>query len=287
MYWMPSYYLNDFLRYSKLYETTYQFTVPPVWLDIANSDAVTDEFVTLKVGLTGSAPMGAGLMERVVRKLGGGEGRWSQTYGTTETTGSHCGTGWGEVDVSGSVSGLIAGMEARLVDDEDGDVREGERGEVVLRGKSVMMGYFENERATREAFLDGMWYRTGDVGVWRDGKLWVVDRKKELIKYKAMQVAPAELEAMLISHDGIVDAAVIGVWDERLQTEVPRAYVVAKRGDAPSAGEIMAFIKDNMATHKQLRGGVIFLDEIPKSASGKILRKTLRELAKKETKARL
>ena len=287
MYWMPSYNLKDFLKYSKLYETTYQFTVPPVWLDIANSDVVTDELKSLKVGLTGSAPMGGGLMERVRRKLGGGEGRWSQTYGTTETTGSHCGTAWGEVDVSGSVGGLIAGMEARLVDDEDGDVREGERGEVVLRGKSVMMGYFEDERATREAFLDGIWYRTGDIGVWRDGKLWVVDRKKELIKYKAMQVAPAELEAMLISHDRIVDAAVIGVWDERLQTEVPRAYVVARRGDVPSAEEIKAFIKDNMATHKQLRGGVIFLDEIPKSASGKILRKTLRELAKEEIKAKL
>ena len=284
---MPSYNLGDFLRYCKLYETTYQFTVPPVWLDIANSDDVADELASLRVGLTGSAPMGSRLMERVRTKLGGGEGRWSQTYGTTETCGSHCGTGWGEVDVSGSVGGLIAGMEARLVDDEDEDVREGERGEVVLRGKSVMMGYFKDERATREAFLDGMWYRTGDVGVWRDGKLWVVDRKKELIKYKAMQVAPAELEAMLISHDGIVDAAVIGVWDERLQTEVPRAYVVAKRDGVPSAEEVKAFIKDNMATHKQLRGGVVFIDEIPKSASGKILRKTLRELAKEGIKARL
>ena len=116
------------MRYSKLYETTYQFTVPPVWLDVANSDVVTDELKSLKVGLTGSAPMGGGLMERVRRKLGGGEGRWSQTYGTTETCGSHCGTGWGEVDVSGSVGGLIAGMEARLVDDEDGDVREGRGG---------------------------------------------------------------------------------------------------------------------------------------------------------------
>ena len=277
----------DFLKYNKLYETTYQFTVPPVWLDIANSDAVTDEFANLCVGLTGSAPMGRGLMERVRRKLGGGEGKWSQTYGTTETCGSHCGTGWGEVDVSGSVGGLIAGMEARLVDEEDRDVNVGERGEVMLRGKSVMMRYFENEEATQEAFLEGQWYRTGDVGVWRDGKLWVVDRKKELIKYKAMQVAPAELEAMLISHEKVVDAAVIGVWDERLQTEVPRAYVVAKRGDVPSAEEIKGFIKDNMATHKQLRGGVVFPDEIPKSASGKILRKTLRELAKEEIKARL
>ena len=110
----------------------------------------------------------------------------------------------------------------------------------------------------------------------------IVDRKKELIKYKGNQVAPAELEALLISHSKINDAAVIGIQDDSQATEVPRAYVVKTPDTEVTAKEVADFVKENLASHKQLRGGVVFVDEIPKSPSGKILRREIRESAKKE-----
>ena len=116
----------------------------------------------------------------------------------------------------------------------------------------------------------------------RSPPLDIVDRKKELIKYKGNQVAPAELEALLISHPKINDAAVIGIQDDSQATEMPRAYVVKKADTKVTAKEVADFVKENLAGHKQLRGGVVFVDEIPKSASGKILRREIRESAKKE-----
>ena len=119
----------------------------------------------------------------------------------------------------------------------------------------------------------------------------IVDRKKELIKYKGLQVAPAELEAVLVSHERLLDAAVVGVWSRESETEVPRAYVVPKAGEKLTEEEVKRYVKMNLSQHKQLRGGVVFVESIPKSASGKILRKELRERAKeemtKEVKAKL
>jgi acyl-CoA synthetase (AMP-forming)/AMP-acid ligase II len=122
--------------------------------------------------------------------------------------------------------------------------------------------------------------------MWKNGLVYIVDRKKELIKYKGTGVAPAELEALLISHPKVNDAAVIGVPDPtESSNEVPRAYIVAKPGTKVSADEVKAFVKENLASYKQLRGGVLFVDEIPKSPSGKILRKDLRERAAEDAKA--
>lgn len=169
-------------------------------------------------------------------------------------------------------------MKFRIVDEDNRDVEEGKPGEVLVKGPVVTKGYYKNPKATKEAFVDG-WFKTGDIAEIRNGMIYIVDRKKELIKYKGLQVAPAELEALLLSHELIADAAVIGVEGEG--TEVPRAYVVADRKKI-SEEQIKDFIKKNAAGYKQLRGGVIFIDAIPKSPAGKILRKDLRELAKKE-----
>ena len=199
--------------------------------------------------------------------------------------------------------------EFRLVDDDDKDVPPGTPGEILVCGPIVSQGYSNNALATRASFTsskggneDGgedIWYHTGDVGVVRNDLVYIVDRKKELIKYKGLQVAPAELEALLVSHPKIADAAVIGVDSEKWQTEVPMAFVVSnstqsmaedvkeeEKAEGVSAAEIVAFVRENLAQHKQLRGGVVFVDEIPKSPSGKILRKDLRaravELARSE-----
>jgi 4-coumarate--CoA ligase len=141
----------------------------------------------------------------------------------------------------------------------------------------VTRGYYGNPQATKDAFVDG-WFCTGDIAIWKNGMPYIVDRKKELIKYKGLQVAPAELEALLLTHPKIFDAAVIGI--NTPSTEAPRAYVVTA-GDITEQ-EIKDFVKKNAADYKQLRGGVVFLEAIPKSPSGKILRKDLREMANKE-----
>jgi 4-coumarate--CoA ligase len=174
----------------------------------------------------------------------------------------------------------------RLVDDDGKDVEPGNPGECIVKGPVVTKGYYDNPQATADAFVDG-WFYTGDIAVLRDGMFYIIDRKKELIKYKGMQVAPAELEALLISHDQILDAAVIGVdgTDESEGTEVPRAYVVTD--GKITEQQIKDHVKNNAASHKQIRGGVKFMDVIPKSASGKILRKDLRDLAKREKGAKL
>jgi len=154
-----------------------------------------------------------------------------------------------------------------------------------MQGPMVTKGYWRNPESTKATFTrDGKWFKTGDIGIARNGMFYIVDRKKELIKYKGLQVAPAELEALLLSHGQILDAAVIGVPDPSGSgNELPRAYVVADK-DKIGEAEIKEYVKKNLAQHKQLRGGCLFLDAIPKSPSGKILRRELRELAKREAK---
>lgn len=168
------------------------------------------------------------------------------------------------------------------MDDDDKDVEPGQEGEILVQGPVIFRGYHNNPAASKESF-DGSWFRTGDVAIFKNELIYIVDRKKELIKYKALQVAPAELEALLLSHPDILDVAVIGVEGEG--TELPRAYVVADKNKI-NEEMIKAWVKERVAGYKQLRGGVLFIDTIPKSPSGKILRKDLRVMAKKERESR-
>jgi 4-coumarate--CoA ligase len=295
VYWMPKFDFTKFLEYNKKYQITTFFTVPPVYLLIAKSPQVTDQFKSLRHSITGAAPMGPELTALAEAKLGS---TISQTWGLSETTGSVTAALWDEHDATGSVSPLMPNTSMRITDDDDNDVEEGKPGELLMKGPMVTNGYWRNEQATKESFTSDGWFKTGDIGERRNGMFYVVDRKKvgstidigwfsadkkqELIKYKGLQVAPAELEALLLSHDQIRDAAVIGISaPDGSGNELPRAYVVSKMPEQ----EIKDFVKANFAQHKQLRGGVIYLDVIPKSASGKILRRELREMAKKEAKA--
>ena len=153
-----------------------------------------------------------------------------------------------------------------------------EDGEVWVRGPQVMTGYLNNEAATTSTIDDDGWLHTGDIGhVDADGHLYIVDRLKELIKYKGFQVAPAELEALLLTHPQVADAAVIGLPDDDAG-EIPAAFVVLKHGQAATTEDIQAFVAEQVASYKQIRK-VTFVDAIPKSASGKILRRVLRDQA--------
>lgn len=161
------------------------------------------------------------------------------------------------------------------------------RGELWVRAPNVMKGYWRNPEATEATKTPDGWLRTGDIAyVDENGKFFIVDRKKELIKVKGNQVAPAELEALLLDHPAIADAAVIGLQTED-GDETPRAYVVLQP-DAKSQNvlkeDIVKFVEMRVSRHKRITGGVVYLDAIPKNPSGKILRKWLREKAKEETR---
>ncbi|TVY38185.1 putative acyl-coenzyme A synthetase, partial [Lachnellula subtilissima] len=279
VYWMPKFDFARFLEYNKKFRITFFFTVPPIYLLIAKMSIVTDQFDALEVAVSGAAPLGKELQKAASKKLGKGKCPISQTWGLSETTGSATVMPWDQTDDTGSVSPIMPNMSFRFVDDDGKDVEEGQPGEILVKGPVVTRGYYGNPQATKDAFIDG-WFCTGDIGIWKNGLPYIVDRKKELIKYKGIQVAPAELEALLLTHPSILDAAVIGVPTEA--TEVPRAYVVMGGGVSVSEEQIMDFVKGKVADFKRLRGGVKFLDAIPKSPSGKILRRELRELVARE-----
>ena len=208
--------------------------------------------------------------------------------------------GWDSRDVSlsSSVGELNANCEAMIMA-EDGSTEvtargPDARGELWVRGPNIMKGYWNKPDATKETLTPDGWLKTGDIAyVDAEAKFYIVDRKKELIKVKGNQVAPAELEGLLLEHPSIADAAVIGVPTPD-GDESPRAYVVLQADEisrATTPEEIAAFMAKNVARHKRLTGGVYFADAIPKNPSGKILRRLLRDQAKaeelKKTGARL
>jgi acyl-CoA synthetase (AMP-forming)/AMP-acid ligase II len=151
-----------------------------------------------------------------------------------------------------------------------------------IRGPTVFKGYHDNPSASAEALTPDGFFKTGDIA-YEDaaGNLFITDRVKELIKYKGSQVAPAELEGIILSHPHVDDVAVIGIYAKRIETEVPMAFIVAKQGvtkDEKTAKEIVEWVAGKTARTKWLRGGVVWMEQIPKSASGKILRRVLKEL---------
>ena len=153
-------------------------------------------------------------------------------------------------------------------------------GELWIKGPNVFVGYLNNPEATKNALSHDGYFKTGDVGYQdSDGNFYITDRVKELIKYKGFQVAPAELEGLLASNPIIDDVAVIGVYDPSQATEIPRAYVVLQSGIEPSKqteADIVKWLENKVSNPKRLRGGVRFINAIPKSASGKILRRLLK-----------
>ena len=268
---LPRFELEPFLQILQDWPVALVHVVPPVVLALAKHPAVDRyDLSGVRWLFSGAAPLGAELTEAVHARLGV---TIRQGYGMTEaspathlTPSDAARPGW--------IGPLLPATECRLVDPETGlDVGPGGRGEVWVRGPQVMQGYLNNPEATaRTVDADG-WLHTGDIGeVDADGWLAVVDRLKELIKYKGYQVAPAELEALLLKHPAIADAAVVPQPDDEAG-EVPKAFVV-RRGELDEAA-VMAFVAEHVAAYKRVRS-VVFVDTIPKSASGKILRRLLR-----------
>ena len=273
---MPKFDLPEFLRVISEHRIGYVYIAPPVAVALAKHPIVDQyDLSCIDVIFSGAAPLDAELGHAVEKRLGC---RVLQGYGMTELSPVSHAMPEDQPDIDlNSVGVPIPNVECKLMDPESGEeVGPGGRGELWVKGPNVMSGYLNNPEATA-ATLDADGYlHTGDVAmVTEDGVFTIVDRVKELIKYKGYQVPPAELEALLLTHDGIADAAVIGIKDDEGE-EVPKAFVVRQEsGSGLSADDVMAFVSERIAPHKKVRA-VEFIDQIPKSASGKILRKDLR-----------
>ena len=281
---MPKFDLVEFLRIIQEYKCTYLFIAPPIAVALAKHPLVDSyDLSSVRAILSGAAPFDTALAHAVAVRLGT---RVRQGYGMTEMSPvSHVIPPERHDIPLGSVGVPIANIECKIVDvvtgeeveppDADRNHGMSEPGELLVRGPNVMLGYLGRDDATRETLDADGFLHTGDIAtIDSHGVFWIVDRLKELIKYKGYQVAPAELEALLLTHPEIVDAAVIGALDEEGQ-EVPKAFVVLLQDSELDAAGVMSFVAEHVAPHKKVRQ-VAFIDAVPKSSSGKILRKDLR-----------
>jgi acyl-CoA synthetase (AMP-forming)/AMP-acid ligase II len=271
---MPRFDLEQFLTVMQDRRVTRAFLVPPIELAMAKHPLV-DRFdlSALPLIVSGAAPLSADLEEACGKRLGC---VIQQGYGLTEASPVLTAHPGEEARIRhGSVGQLLPATEAKTVDVASGEeLARNQTGELCFRGPQVMPGYLNRPAETAEMLDADGWLHTGDIGyVDDDGYVYIVDRVKELIKYKGMQDAPAELEAVLVSHPAISDAAVVRIPDDEAG-EVPKAFVVTAAD--LSAQEVMDFVASRVAPYKKVRA-VEFVDEIPKALSGKILRRVLME----------
>lgn len=268
---MPKFDLEVFLRAHCEHQLEFTYVAPPMAVALAKHPLVDPAlFKSSRVILSGAAPLDTETARAVERRLGVDV---IQGFGMTEASPVTHTTIIGKVD-PGAIGLALPNTEFRVVDIETlEDLPQGETGEMLIRGPQVMQGYLNNEEATRETLVDG-WLRTGDVArIDENGHTFIVDRAKEVIKYKGYQVPPAELEALLLTHDAIADAGVVGVDKDGL--EIPRAFIVLQKGAELTEQEVIDWVAERVTPYKKVRA-VEFIDEIPKNPSGKILRKDLR-----------
>jgi acyl-CoA synthetase (AMP-forming)/AMP-acid ligase II len=271
---MRRFVIEDFLAAIERYRISRVYAAPPIILALAKEPCVADaDLSSVRSLFSGAAPLDPALAELCARRVGC---RVTQGYGLTETSPATHLTPDDADDVpTGSVGFALPNTDCKIVDVASGrSVRVGEAGELWIRGPQVMLGYHKDPVATA-ATIDGDGFlHTGDVAKMDDcGHYFIVDRLKELIKVKGFQVPPAELEAILLTHDDVVDAAVIGLPDADAG-EAPMAFVVVRR--AVAAEELEEFVASRVAWYKRIRR-IEFTDSIPKSPSGKILRRQLRD----------
>ncbi|EAU39152.1 conserved hypothetical protein [Aspergillus terreus NIH2624] len=303
VYIMPKFDFIKMLEYTEKFRITDYILVPPVVVALAKHPAVKSgkyDLSSVEVIGSGAAPLGREVCEEVEALWEPGRINIKQGWGMTETTCSLLGWDPTHKSVSASVGELNANCEAKIMA-EDGVTELGlnQRGELWVRGQNVMKGYWRNPQATQETKTPDGWLKTGDIAGPEEGivvmlgrnrrhrsltrfaEWWLIVMTQELIKVKGNQVAPAELEALLLEHPAVADAAVIGIPVD--DDERPRAYIVLKPGQSATAEDIVEFVSGKVSPIKRITGGVVFLEAIPKNPSGKILRKVLRDRAKEET----
>jgi acyl-CoA synthetase (AMP-forming)/AMP-acid ligase II len=270
---LPRFELETYLQLAEKHGATLLHCVPPIVLALTKHPSVAGyDLSQVRAIFSGAAPLGDELSDACRARF---NCQMWQGYGLTETSPVALSTP-PDAAKPGSVGVAAPNTEICLVDTETGAVvtAPGQRGEVWIRGPQVMQGYLNRPDATALTIDADGWLYSGDIGYAdAEGHFFIVDRVKELIKYKGFQVPPAELEALLLTHPAVADAAVIPQPDEEAG-EVPKAFIVPKAD--VTAAELMAFVAERVAPHKKLRA-LEFIDQIPKNASGKILRRVLRE----------
>ena len=272
---MPRFELESFLKLVQEYKTPRIWAVPPVAIALSKHPLVDEyDLSAVEYVFSAAAPADEALMNAIRDRIGA---KGVQAYGMTELSPiSHMAPA--ENASSGAVGVAVPNTECRIVDPETGkDCGEAEEGELWIRGPQVMKGYLNNPQATAATITDDGWLRTGDLAaIDANGELWIRDRLKELIKFKGFQVAPAEVEAVLLTCPGVGDCAVLAAQDEEAG-EVPVAYVVQAPGADITADDILASIEGRLVSYKVPRA-ITFIDAIPKTASGKILRRELKKM---------
>ncbi|KAJ7750426.1 phenylacetyl-CoA ligase [Mycena maculata] len=281
----PKFNFEKFLANIERYRITHLTLVPPQAVLLCKHPIVKRyDLSSVRYCIVAAAPLSATLTQELLQVLPNVQ--LGQGYGLTET----CGTVGmfpltQKVGTLGSGGQLLPGTFAKVVKPDGTLAKESEAGELYIKGGQVALGYYDNEKATQETFIGG-WLKTGDQVFFRDKDIFVIERIKELIKVKGLQVAPAELEGHLLTHPSVVDAAVVGIPDE-YSGELPMAFIVLQPELAAAvekntlfAGEIRSSIfkhvQDVKSKHKWLTGGIQFTESIPRNPSGKILRRLLR-----------
>ncbi|CAM1510083.1 Fc.00g004180.m01.CDS01 [Cosmosporella sp. VM-42] len=281
IYIMAEFRYEDFLFVIGKHRITSLQIAPPILVMLSKRPETSRyDISSVKDVLCGAAPLSRELQNDCQKRF---QMQINQGWGMTEVTCGALHVPGGIKDDTGSVGQLDPNCECKLVDDDGKEVELGKPGEMYVRGPNVCMKYWRNEEATKESIDSEGWLKTGDIAVCnKEGFFWIVDRKKELIKVNALQVAPAELEATLLENEHVADAAVVGITLKG--DEWPRAYVViqATSKGKVSSEDIQKWIAQRVAKHKRLVGGVVFIDEVPKLASGKIQRKTMKDWAKRD-----
>ncbi|KAK9872491.1 hypothetical protein WA026_017958 [Henosepilachna vigintioctopunctata] len=268
-----------FLQSIQDYKLTRLFLPPAIVVFMAKSALVLQyDLSSIKETLCGAAPLKKSTEEELKRRLNVEELR--QGYGMTETSFAVTINGLGvHSSKPGSAGKVVPYTRIGIRDLNTGEFAgPNTLGEICIKGELVMKGYCGDPEATKNAFSDDGWLLTGDVGYYdEDGDFYITDRLKELIKYKGFQVPPAEIEALLLTHPDIIDCGVVGIEDPRAG-EIPIAFVVKAENSYLTEKDVRKFVKGKLSPEKWLRGGVIFLEEIPKNPTGKVLRRELRKM---------
>ncbi|XP_015433752.1 PREDICTED: 4-coumarate--CoA ligase 1-like [Dufourea novaeangliae] len=281
IYMMRTFNLETLLQSIQTYKITHLPMVPPILVLIAKHPIVSKyDLSSVKEVLCGAAPLPIDIANEIMRHFKVKSIR--NGYGMTELSIVTNFSIRNSNKNDGNVGPPVPGILSKIVNPDTGEtLGPGQEGEVCFKTEQTMLGYFRNPKTTAETIDKDQWLHTGDLGYYnKDGLLYISGRFKELIKYKGYQVSPSEIEMMIQSHPDVKDAAVIGKPDEA-SGELPMALVVRQPGSKISPEDIMAFAKQNLSPHKWLRGGVKFVDAIPKTPSGKILRRELHNMISK------
>ncbi|ORX70312.1 acetyl-CoA synthetase-like protein [Linderina pennispora] len=284
---MAQFELEKFCQLVQKYRVRAALLVPPVTLGLTKSPVARKyDLSSIVFAISGAAPFSRELQQEAQKVLGFPV---CQGYGLSETSPTVARATMSDV-VYGSAGRILCNMSAKVIDENGKELGPGEVGELCYCGPNIMVGYLKSPAATAESIDSDGYLHTGDIGyIDKDGYNYITDRKKELIKYKGFQIPPAELEGLLTDHPAVLDAAVIGIYDDAQATEVPKGFVVIRPGaNKPGiVDEIHSWLSSRVVSYKRLRGGIEIVDAIPKSTTGKILRRILKERELQKRMAKL